>query len=510
MACMRYSQIRATPGNTIRYIANRDKMLSPGVHDISNVLSYMGEPESTERVYAFGHHCSANPELASKQMALYRARYYERRGIVPKEKELLGIHLFLSYSREDAPGEAVMNEIAEKLCTHPLFQNHAAFAAHHYDKAHRHTHIYVSNFSAKGKPKKLCMQYKDYNDLRKYANRLCVEHGLSIIDLPALRYKDPEYSAWIDSVIADGRITIHPEREEHRGSRHQGASTRQIYFRNMKEREEAILAEEKLLTPAQLRSKRAREKYCWNFANDPTKPGYLYQTPNGRRYHAIRLYDDKGRKRTLVELICLLLIAIYQYEKRKNDPPQEPCRSASRMKPDYKLQAMVDSGSIARELNIQTAEDVQKHILDTGRQIGALKREKVRHENSLRCHEEILAAWDTYQTANPGEDAFRQAYAILARNQILSEEAVEGLRIRYRFEQQKILDYDKRIPKLNRRYRALKYLENMLRCPEAMVEEFRRELVKTEETLEEKIRAAEKQKLQGIKVPFAQEGVREK
>ena len=44
MASLRYSQIRATPGNTIRYIANRDKMLSTGVQDVSNVLSYMGEP----------------------------------------------------------------------------------------------------------------------------------------------------------------------------------------------------------------------------------------------------------------------------------------------------------------------------------------------------------------------------------------------------------------------------------------------------------------------------------
>ena len=495
MASLRYTQIRSTPGNTIRYIANKDKMLSARTHDVSNVLGYMGEPESAERVYAFARHCSTNSCLAAQQIELYRAKYYERRGIVPKENELLGIHLFVSYSQEDAPSEAVMNEIAEKLCSCPLFWDHATFAAHHYDTAHSHTHIYVSNFSASGKPRKLCMRRKDYNDLRKYANRLCVEHGLSIIDLPSLRYNDPEYSAWIDGVIAGGKITVHPERKEHRGSKHQGASTKQIYFRQMKEKEEAILAEEKLLTPAQLRAKRVRENYCWNFENDPTKPGYLCLTPKGKRYHAIRLYDEHGRKRSLVELICLLLVAIYHYEKTKNDPPQMQQRTGTRAYRDDKLQRMVDCGRVSRELNIQSKEEVRRHIEDTGRQMNALRREKARHEHSILRHEEILSAWDTYQSADPAEDAFRQAYAVLAPNRVLTEEAAQTLRHRYRFEQQKVLDYDKRLPELKRRYRILKDLEQMVYYPEWEVQQIQWEIAAKEETLEDKIRDAQRSKV---------------
>ena len=503
MASLRYSQIRATPGNTIRYIADRDKMLSTRVQDVSKVLGYMGEPESTERVYAFARHCSTNPCLAAQQMELYRARYYERRGIVAKENELLGIHLFVSYSQEDAPSEAVMNEIAEKLCSCPLFWDHATFAAHHYDTAHSHTHIFVSNFSAIGNHRKLCMRRKDYNDLRKYANRLCVERGLSIIDLPALRYGDPEYSAWIDGVISVGRITVHPERKEHRGSKHQGASTKQIYFRQMKEKEEAILVEEKLLTPAQLRTKRARQHYCWNFENDPAKAGYLMTDPRTgrRRYHAVRLYDENGRKRSLAELICLLLIAIYWYEKNKNDPsPVTQPRKAIQTAADRRIQTIADSARVARELCIQNIDDVRRHIADTGRQMNAMKQEMARHESSLQRHEEILNAWDTYCNTAPVGEAFRRAYAILAQNQVLTEAAIENLRQRYRFEQQKIVDYDKRIPRLNRRYRALKHLERSMICPEAELEQLRKELAGTqEETLEDQIRAAERTKVQQIK-----------
>lgn len=495
MATLGYSQIRVTPGGTIHYIANRDKMLSLDVHDVSRVLHYMGEPESTERVYAFAQYCSANPILAAKQMELYRARYYESKGWEPKEKELLGLHFFLSYSEEDDPDEAAMNDISAKLCKHPLLRDHAVIGANHYDKVHRHTHLYVSNFSSQGEPKKLCMRYEDFAELRKYANRLCVEHGLSIIDLPTLRYRDPAYSAWINGVIAEGRITVHPEREEHRITKHRGGSMKRIYYKQMMEKEESRIEEEKRLTPAQLRAKRARETYYWNFENDPAKPGYPAVDPDGKkRYHTIRLYDDNGRRRSTPELICLLLIAIYRYECAKRAPQQlvgRPIRAVQ----DHKLQRMVDAARVARELNVRGEEEVKMAIADTGRQMNVLRREKSRHENSIRRHEELLAAWDTYCNSSPEDDpeAFRRAYALLAQNRLLTEDAAEKLYHRYQFERQKILDYEKRLPELQRRYRNLKYLEQMICRPHWEAQRIYEEFAE-KQSLEAQIRTAEARK----------------
>lgn len=499
MATLTYSQVRVSPGSTIHYITNKDKMISFKAHDVTSILSYMGEEESCERVYSFSHLCSSNPDLAAKQIELYRAGYCESKNCAPKELELLGLHFFFSYTEEDDPSEAVMNRITKNLCDHPLFRGHAILGANHFDKHCKHTHFYVCNFSAEGTPKKLCMRYEDFADLRKYANRLCVEQGLSIIDLPALRHNDPEYSAWIDGIIAGGRITVHPEREEHRGTTRRKATTKQIYFKQMKEKEESALEEEKSLTQAQLRMKRARENYCWNFENDPEKPGFLRTSPNGKgkQYHVVRLYDENGRKRTLVELTCMLIIAIYRYEKAKNEPSQAPYRRPSRDARDDKLQRMVDAMRVARELNIRGAEDVAAAIADTGKQMNALKQGKNRHENSIRRHEQLLAAWDTYRNTVLGEDpeAFRQAYALLAQNRILTEKDAEELRQRYRFEQQKIIDYDKRLPELNRRYRNLKYLQQMTTVPDWTVEQIKRAFgPKEPQSLEEQIRAAEMQK----------------
>ena len=119
MASLRFSQIRATVGSTIHYIANKDKIISSRAHDVSAVLNYMGEEDSIERIYSFARHCSCNPDLAARQMDLYRARYYENGDRIPKEGELLGLHFFLSFSEDDDPSEAVMTEIATKICEHP-------------------------------------------------------------------------------------------------------------------------------------------------------------------------------------------------------------------------------------------------------------------------------------------------------------------------------------------------------------------------------------------------------
>ena len=97
MATLRYSQIRAHPGGTIRYIANKDKLISEPVRDVGVVLNYMGEPESVERVFSFARHCSTNPVLAEKQIELDRARYFAGKkggvqGLKEDSNELLGLH----------------------------------------------------------------------------------------------------------------------------------------------------------------------------------------------------------------------------------------------------------------------------------------------------------------------------------------------------------------------------------------------------------------------------------
>lgn len=478
MASLRYSQIRVHPEGTINYIANAEKMLSRKSHDIHNVLSYMGDEGSIERVYSFARHCSTNPELAAVQMEMYRTLYYNSKtggvqGLREGQTELLGLHFFLSFTEEDDPSEETMNIITEGFSKHPLLCDFAMYAARHYDKAHKHIHIFISQYSAVGKPRKICMRYKDFNDLRKYVNHLCVDHGLSIIDLPTLRYSDPEYSAWIDGVIAAGKITIHPESKKHRGSKHQTISTQELYYKWMKEKEENMRLEESRLTAAQLKSKKAKERYYWSIDGNPKTKPYPISDAHRKRYYAVTQYDKTGRKRTLVELICILIITIYRSEMQKHAPPTTMTGHVIHARVDRNVQAMVDSMRLSREMNINTPEDVSARITDTGKQMNGLKKEKARLEASVGYHENIISAWEQYQqtkdavegASHPDPDElakYKAAYAVLARNQILTVEAFEQLKTKHEFQIKKIGDYEKQLATLNRQYRGLKKLQALI------------------------------------------------
>ena len=508
MASLRYSQIRVHPASTITYIANEEKMLSPESHDVHNVLAYMGEPESVARVYSFARHCSTNPDLAAKQMELYRTRYYESKtggiqGLQADQSELLGLHFFLSFTEEDNPSEAAMNSITAALAEYPLFQDFQFFAANHFDKSHKHTHFYVSQYSAEGKPRKLCMRHKDYNDLRKYANKLCVQHGLSIIDLQSLRHNDPEYSAWIDGVIASGKITIHPESDDHKGAKRQKASTQEIYYRWLKETEEYNTQEEQRLTAAQLDSKKAAQTYFWNFEDKPKKHPYYISNDPRKRYYAVRRHDPQGRKRSLVELICMLIIVIYRNEMTKRVPPSTAAYKVIHARVDRNVQAMMDSVRLSREMNINTPEDVVKRLADTGKQMNGLKQERARLEACVNYQEPVITAWEQYQqiradvegVLDPDPDALRDykaAYAILVRNQVLTNEAFEELRYRHQFHRKKIGDYQKRLSALKRQYRGLKKLQALISNADRIAEQSYRYHPKV--TLDDQIKIAEQEK----------------
>lgn len=490
MATLRYSQIRAHPDGTINYIANKDKMISAKVHDVHNVLSYMGEPESSERVYSFARHCSTNPALAARQMELYRARYYEAKqggvqGLADGKEELLGLHFFMSYTEDDDPSEETMNEITAKLAEHPLLKDFPVFGANHFDKKHKHTHFYASQYSAEGKPHKMCMRTKDYNDLRKYANHLCVEHGLSIIDIETLRYKDPEYSAWIDGVMASGKVKVHPEREEHKGAKRQKASTRQIYYKWLKDTEEFNLEQERLLTKEQLNKKKGKEQFFWTVEPED-KPAKVYPVAGKKgKYYTIRRYDENGRERTVAELVVMLVVLIYQNEMQRRRPVYEWGNEPIKAFRDYEMENAMSRLRTARELNIERPADIPDRIADIGKQMNALKREKARHEASIKKHEEIISAWEAYQRVRPAVegvcepepadlDEYKKAYAVLVRNQILTAEAFQELHTRYLFEKRKIGDYEKRLPELKRQYRDLMKLDAIASRPASIIDDIYR------------------------------------
>lgn len=487
MATLWYSQVRAHPSGTIHYIANEDKLISETVRDVGVVLNYMGEPESTERVFSFGQHCSSNPDLAEKQMELYRARYFASKkgavqGLKEGEEELLGLHFFLSYTVADSPTEVIMNEISFKIAKHLLFKDFAVFSANHFDKEHRHTHFFVCAYSADGKPRKLNMQKNDFDEIRRYINKLCVEeYGLSVIDLKRLRYNNPEYSAWIDNVIAEGKVTVHPEKEERKKWNKQKISTQQLYYRGMKAREERAMEEYQLMTDQQRQKKDFMEKYYCIPDNEGSIRWYVSGDPEQRIYVVPRI-DRDGNKRTRLELIVRFILLVADHEGQYIGRTDPETWFQYHAKVDTKLQGFYDYMATAKKINITQPEQIAGRILDIGKQMNALKQEKVRHEESIEKQERIVAAYDTYsrirhkvegvQEPEPETVAeYKEAYAVLACNQVLTDEAYKMLCERYEYEKRKVTDYETRLPELKRQYHDLKRLEALAIYPARILHE---------------------------------------
>ena len=75
MACLLFVPIRAHPGATLNYITRKDAIISDQSYDVYRALNYMGEPDSTSRVYVYSNHCSQNPRLAEQEMKLHQQNY---------------------------------------------------------------------------------------------------------------------------------------------------------------------------------------------------------------------------------------------------------------------------------------------------------------------------------------------------------------------------------------------------------------------------------------------------
>ena len=433
MAVLQYHQIRKLPSKTINYIANGDKMVSPLYHDVHTILSCLSEPTGIERVFPLTRHCSPNPTLAAAQMDLYCAKYRESKygdnvpGLKKGSPELLGLHFIISYTTEDNPSEEVMNAITTALAEHPRLRDFPMYSANHFNTDHKHTHVYLCQYCATGSPRKLCLRYQDFYALRKHLNRLCVQHRLSIIDLSALRYNDPQYAAWIDGVIAEGQITVHRESDEHKRSPHQKSLPRSTYYKWMVAQEDALRLAESRLTANQLNAKKVMQTYFWNFQDSPKHQAYYISNDPKKRYYAVRRYDEYGRKRTLVELICMLVIIIYKNEMARRAPPSSPVCHIIQARVDKNIQAMVDCIAIAREMHTATPEDVATQLRNTWQQIEALTQETRRLEALI-----------------PDDQSPEQ----------------------FQFRQRKIQDYTQRLRNLQRQYRGLKRLQALIAHPE--------------------------------------------
>ncbi|MDR1816058.1 MAG: relaxase/mobilization nuclease domain-containing protein [Clostridiales Family XIII bacterium] len=180
MATTKIWAVKDSVGRVVDYAANVDKTANPGftesdMQSLHDVMEYATDARKTEkRFFVSGVNCF--PETAREQMAATKRRF-------GKEGGNLAYHAYQSFK----PGEVapqLAHEIGVALAQEIFGGRFEVVVATHLDKGHIHNHLVINSVS--------CVDGKKYDDckasyrrIRETSDRLCREHGLSVIEYPS-------------------------------------------------------------------------------------------------------------------------------------------------------------------------------------------------------------------------------------------------------------------------------------------------------------------------------------
>ena len=194
-----------------------------------------------------GHAYPSDPVLASAYMSTLRKTYEARnahRAVVrgdSERKDIAHIQYFISFAEyENIPLDEMMAMVKELIERTPLKDHACLYAAHTNtwrpdDKdnpGNRHVHISVCPYPLMDGTHKLPVSDRTKNDIQRTMDRICVEHGYSIIKKRKLM-GDEEYRNWFSEMEVAREITIHQSEKKSRRRRYQESEQRNLLSRSL-------------------------------------------------------------------------------------------------------------------------------------------------------------------------------------------------------------------------------------------------------------------------------------
>lgn len=169
----------------VDYVENPEKTVKPDLQDFFNVFSYTQNPDKT----AAGQFVTAincQKDIALQQMILTKQRY-------GKEDGYIAWHGYQSFR----PGEVTpeqCHQLGVELARQMWGDRFQVIVTTHLDKEHLHNHFCINSVSFKDGGK-YNFSKKELKRLRDTSDRLCREHGLSVVEQP---HKAPSRQVWLD------------------------------------------------------------------------------------------------------------------------------------------------------------------------------------------------------------------------------------------------------------------------------------------------------------------------
>ena len=162
---------------------------------IGQAIAYIADPKKTENgLYISTCMCSRKPSKAAKEFEEITARGTGRSSVLAQ-------HFIVSFK----PGEITPQkayEIGMEICDKFLKFQYQYYLAVHTDKSHLHLHVIFNNTNViNGRTfeylenRRTSQQDRAFQKLRKVADEVCREHGLSVIEHPE-RSKGKSHWEW--------------------------------------------------------------------------------------------------------------------------------------------------------------------------------------------------------------------------------------------------------------------------------------------------------------------------
>ena len=161
---------------------------------IADIIDYVENPQKTDLgKFIYGYECDTR--TADAEFLLSKRQYANLTGRNRGADDVIAYHLRQAFKPgEVTPEEA--NQIGRELALKLTKENHAFVVCTHVDKHHVHNHIII-NSTTLDCQKKFRNFWGSTWAIRRMNDKLCLEHGLSIVENP--KPSRDHYGTWMGS-----------------------------------------------------------------------------------------------------------------------------------------------------------------------------------------------------------------------------------------------------------------------------------------------------------------------
>lgn len=161
---------------------------------IADIIDYVENPQKTDfGKFIYGYECDTR--VADAEFLLSKRQYFNQTGRSQGADDVIAYHLRQAFKPgEVTPEEA--NQIGRELALKLTKGNHAFVVCTHIDKHHVHNHIII-NSTTLDCQKKFRNFWGSTWAIRRMNDKLCLEHGLSIVEDP--KPSRDHYGTWLGS-----------------------------------------------------------------------------------------------------------------------------------------------------------------------------------------------------------------------------------------------------------------------------------------------------------------------